>query len=107
MAKKTATNDAGSARGGSGETTARATESRQRKEPEMADDSPRNADFIGRVVSDAKNPPETRMLTGWLGDAADEGYRRLYCDAELSAYVDIATDAILYTEPIRDSQPAG
>ncbi|HEX4963161.1 MAG TPA: hypothetical protein VF173_20185 [Thermoanaerobaculia bacterium] len=73
----------------------------------MADDTPRNADFIGRVVKDAKNPPETRMLTGWLGDAADEGYRRLYTDAELSAYVDIPDEAILHTEPLRDSQPAG
>ncbi len=72
-----------------------------------ADDTPRNADFIGRVVKDAKNPPETRLLTGWLGDAAEEGYRRLYTDAELSAYVDIPADAILHTEPIRDSQPAG
>jgi hypothetical protein len=71
------------------------------------DDTPRNADFVGRVVRDAKNPPETRMLTGWLGDAADEGYRRLYTDAELTAYVDIPADAILYTEPIRDVQPSG
>ncbi|HEX3556302.1 MAG TPA: hypothetical protein VIA62_24045 [Thermoanaerobaculia bacterium] len=73
----------------------------------MADDTARNADFIGRVVKDAKNPPETRLLTGWLGDAAEEGFRRLYSDAELSSYVDIPTDAILHTEPIRDSQPAG
>src|SRR5437763_7183687 len=80
---------------------------RQRKEPGMADDTPRNADFIGRVVSDPKNPPETRMLTGWFGDAADEGYRRLYTDAELSAYIDIPNDAILHSEPMRDAQPAG
>jgi hypothetical protein len=71
------------------------------------DDSPRNADFVGRVVSDAKNPPETRMLTGWLGDAADEGHRRLYTDADLSAYVDIPADAILHTEAIHDVQPSG
>ncbi len=74
----------------------------------MADKAtPRNADFVGRVVKDAKSPPETRMLTGWLGDAAEEGERRLYTNAELSCYIDIPTDAILYTEPIRDSQPAG
>lgn len=71
------------------------------------DDTPRNADFIGRVVRDPKNPPETRMLTGWLGDAAEEGYRRLYTDAELSAYIDVPSDAILHSEPIRDAQPAG
>ncbi len=73
----------------------------------MADDKQKNADFIGRVVSDAKNPPETRMLTGWFGDSGEEGYRRLYTDAELSSYVDIPDDAILYTEPLRDVQPAG
>jgi hypothetical protein len=75
----------------------------------MADDkkTPGNADFIKRVVGDPANPPETRVLSGWFGDAAEEGYRRLYSDAELSSYVDIPEDAILHTEPIRDSQPAG
>jgi hypothetical protein len=73
----------------------------------MADDKPQNADFIGRVVSDAKNPPETRMLTGWFGDSSEEGHRRLYSDAELHCYADIPDDAILYSEPVRDSQPSG
>jgi hypothetical protein len=73
----------------------------------MADETSKNADFIGRVVGDAKNPPETRMLTGWFGDSGEDGYRRLYTDAELSSYVDIPDDDILYTEPIRDAQPAG
>jgi len=70
-------------------------------------DTAKNADFIGKVVTDAKEPPETRMLTGWFGDSGEDGFRRLYTDAELSSYVDIPADAILYTEPIRDSQPAG
>ena len=73
----------------------------------MADDNQKNADFIGRVVSDAKNPPETRMLTGWFGDSGEEGFRRLYTDAELTSYIDIPDDAILYSEPLRDVQPAG
>lgn len=73
----------------------------------MADEKAKNADFIGSVVKDAKNPVETRMLSGWFGDAGEEGFRRLYCDAELTSYVDIPDDAILYTEPIKDSQPAG
>ncbi|HET9210180.1 MAG TPA: hypothetical protein VFR03_07270 [Thermoanaerobaculia bacterium] len=71
------------------------------------DDTPRNADFVARVVKDAKSPPETRLLTGWLGDAAEEGERRLYTNAELSCYIDIPTDAILHTEPISDAQPPG
>jgi hypothetical protein len=71
------------------------------------DETPRNADFIGRVVGDPGNPPETRMLNGWLGAAAEEGYRRLYYDAELTSYADIPADAILYSEEIRDVQPSG
>jgi len=73
----------------------------------MADDKQKNADFIGHVVGDPKNPQETRMLTGWFGESGEEGYRRLYTDAELKNYVDIPDDAILYTEPLRDVQPAG
>ena len=81
---------------------------RKQKEPNMAnDDKPKDAAFIGRVVDDPANPTPTRLLTGWLGDAGEAGYRRLYADAELSSYVDIPEDAILYTEAIRDAQPAG
>src|SRR6185503_9051665 len=73
----------------------------------MAKDDSRGAEFIGRVVSDPKEPPATRLLTGWLGDSGEEGYKRLYTDAELGAWVDVPADAVLYTESIRDSQPAG
>lgn len=74
----------------------------------MADkDTPRNADFVRHVIKDAKSPPDTLLLTGWLGDAAEEGHRRLYTNAELSCYIDVPTDAILHAEPIRDVQPAG
>lgn len=81
---------------------------RKRKESEMAkDEQYANADFVGRVVGDPKNPTPTRLLTGWFGDASESGYRRLYTDAQLSSYVDIPTDGILSSEPIRDSQPPG
>jgi len=65
------------------------------------------ADFVAKVVSDPKNPPQTRLLSGWLGDAGEEGYQRLYTTAELSAYVDIPSDAVLHTEARADVQPAG
>lgn len=68
---------------------------------------PEDAGFIGRVVDDPANPPQARLLTGWLGASAEEGYRRLYTDAELSTYVELPEDAILDTEPIRDMQPSG
>jgi hypothetical protein len=71
------------------------------------DDTPQNADFVQRIVGDADKPPETRVLTGWFGDSGKEGSRRLYTDAQLSNYVDIPSDAILHSEPIKDAQPAG
>src|ERR1051325_6091501 len=77
---------------------------RKQKEPEMASDE---KSFIGRVVGDPANPPDTRLLSGGLGGSGEKGYKRLYTDPELSSYVDIPDDAILHTEPIRDSQPAG
>ena len=73
----------------------------------MADDKQKNADFIGHVVGDPKNPQETRMLTGWFGESGEEGCRRLYTDAELSSYIDIPDDAILHSEPLKDVQPSG
>jgi hypothetical protein len=73
----------------------------------MADDKQKNADFIEHVVGDAKNPQETRMLTGWFGESGEEGHRRLYTDAELSNYIDIPDDAILHSEPLKDVQPSG
>ena len=64
-------------------------------------------DDLARVIGDPNNPTEARLLNGWFGDSGEEGYRRLYSDAELSNYVDIPTDAILHTEAIRYVQPSG
>jgi hypothetical protein len=105
--KKTTKETGRAARGKNTRAASPMSRGTSRKETAMADETSNNADFIGRVVGDAKNPPETRMLTGWFGDSGEDGYRRLYTDAELSSYVDIPDDAILYTEPIKDAQPAG
>lgn len=65
------------------------------------------ANFTGKIVSDATNPPEVRVLEGWLGTAAEDGYTRLYTNFELSAWVDIPTNDVLHTEEVPDSLPAG
>lgn len=66
------------------------------------------AEFIARLVKDPKQPPETLLLTGFLGDAADREYTRLYFDAELNDYVDIPTGAILHTQELpREESPLG
>src|SRR3954447_8170392 len=64
--------------------------------------SPAAADFIAKIVKDPKNPPETLMLTGYLGASSDDGHTRLYFDAALGSYVEIPNDAILHTEPAGD-----
>jgi hypothetical protein len=64
--------------------------------------SPAAADFIAKIVKDPKNPPETLMLTGFLGASSEDGHTRLYFDAGLGSYVEIPNDAILHTEPAGD-----
>ena len=46
------------------------------------------------------NPPNTLMLTGYLGKSAAENYIRLYFDEELSDYVDIPQEAVLHTRQL-------
>ena len=57
------------------------------------------ADFIAKIVKDPKDPPQTLMLTGFIGASSEEGHTRLYFDAHLSSYVEIPNDAILHVEP--------
>jgi hypothetical protein len=62
------------------------------------------ADFIARIVKDPANPPQTAMLTGYLGASSEKGHTRLYFDPSLSSYVEIPDDAILHSQ---DSGEAG
>ena len=69
---------------------------------------PRKANFISKLVTDPKNPPNTLLLKGYLGDSSDEGHTRLYFDAQLSNYVEIPNDAILHEEEVApQNSPAG
>ncbi|HET6260707.1 MAG TPA: hypothetical protein VFG99_00525, partial [Chloroflexia bacterium] len=58
------------------------------------------ADFIAKIVGDPTNPPDTILLTGFLGRSSEPDYTRLYFDAELSDYVEIPNDAILFVQPL-------
>src|SRR5215212_1141630 len=83
---------------------------RKRKKKEdsgMADKDPGYSPFIKAVAGDGTSPPDVRVLTGWLGASGEEGYVRLYLDSSLSTYVDVPGDAILYSEEIPNSHPAG
>jgi hypothetical protein len=60
------------------------------------------ADFVAKIVKDPKNPPDTLMLTGYLGASSESAHTRLYFDPTLNAYVEIPNDAILHTEPVAE-----
>jgi len=57
-------------------------------------------DFVAKVVKDPKQPPDTILLTGYIGKSSEEGHTRLYFDPELKNYVEIPNDAILHTQQI-------
>jgi hypothetical protein len=56
--------------------------------------------FVSKVVTDPKQPPDTLLLMGYVGESSEEGYTRLYFDAQLSVYVEIPNTAILHIQEI-------
>src|SRR4249920_1489103 len=57
----------------------------------------RTPSFVDDIVKDPKEPPQTLLLQGYPGAAADDGDTRLYLDPALSSYVDVPKDAVLHT----------
>jgi|SRR5882724_681972 hypothetical protein len=57
-------------------------------------------DFVSKVVKDPKQPPDTILLTGYLGKSSEPEHTRLHFDPELKNYVEIPNDAILHTQAI-------
>jgi hypothetical protein len=60
---------------------------------------PSKSDFVGKIVTDLKSPPNAVLLSGYLGDSSEDCHTRLYFDLELSSHVDIPNEAILHREP--------
>ena len=46
-------------------------------------------DFVSKVVKDPKQPPDTTLLTGYLGKSSEEGHTRIYFDPELKNYLEV------------------
>lgn len=82
---------------------------KKKEESAMADQPkiPRVSDFVRAVAGEGGEPPDVRVLTGWLGDTGDAATIRLYLDAELSTYGEMPREAIRYIEELPDSRPAG
>ena len=70
--------------------------------------APRMDDFVSKIVTDPKNPPNTLLLKGFIGASSEAGHIRLYLDNELSDYVEIPEAAILYSQEIaKEKSPIG
>lgn len=70
--------------------------------------TPRHDDFVSKIVTDPKNPPNTLLLKGYIGASSEEGHVRLYLDSELSEYVEIPEAAILHSQEIaKEKSPIG
>ncbi len=70
--------------------------------------APRMDDFVSKIVTDPKNPPNTLLLKGFIGASSETGHIRLYLDNELSDYVEIPEAAILYSQEIpKEKSPIG
>src|SRR4051794_12521678 len=65
---------------------------------------PRMDEFINRLVPDPANPPNTILLSGFLGASSEDGHTRLYFDAQLSSYVEIPNEGILHSQPMPAEQ---
>jgi hypothetical protein len=66
---------------------------------------PVGGDFVSRLVSDPAKPPQTTLLSGYVGASDEEGHTRIYFDPQLSDYVDVATEDVLHTEPAGGTGP--
>jgi hypothetical protein len=56
-------------------------------------------DFVARLVDDPTNPPAAVFFQAFPGAAVEDGQRRFYLDAGLSAYVDVADGDVLHEQP--------
>jgi hypothetical protein len=80
---------------------------RQRKSgDDMAADNIRYDDFIANVHADPAKPEAAIMLAGFVGHGA-EGKVRIYPDASLANWYDVAEDDVVHAMPVPDAKLGG
>ena len=62
--------------------------------------APKADDFVASIVRDPANPPDTLLVSGYVGASSEPDAVRLYFNPQLSDYVDIPNDAILHSQKI-------
>jgi len=72
----------------------------------MATDNIRYDDFIANVHDDPAKPEAAIMLAGFIGHGA-EGKVRIYPDASLANWYDVAEDDVVHAMPVPDAKLGG
>jgi hypothetical protein len=72
----------------------------------MATDNIRYDDFIANVHADPAKPEAAIMLAGFIGHGA-EGKVRIYPDASLANWYDVAEDDVVHAVPVPDAKLGG
>ena len=72
----------------------------------MTADTIRYDDFIANVHADPAKPEASIMLAGFIGHGA-EGKVRIYPDASLANWYDVAEDDVVHAMPVPDAKLGG
>jgi hypothetical protein len=72
----------------------------------MATENIRYDDFIANVHADPAKPEAAIMLAGFIGHGA-EGKVRIYPDASLANWYDVAEDDVVHAMPVPDAKLGG
>jgi hypothetical protein len=72
----------------------------------MATDNIRYDDFIANVHADPAKPEASIMLAGFVGHGA-EGQVRIYPDASLANWYDVAEGDVVHAMPVPDAKLGG
>jgi len=72
----------------------------------MTADNIRYDDFIANVHADPAKPEASIMLAGFIGHGA-EGKVRIYPDASLANWYDVAEDDVVHAMPVPDAKLGG
>src|SRR5829696_5820653 len=61
-------------------------------------------DLVESLIPDPGSPPAMVFFAGFQGRSTSEDQVRFYLDAELSSFVDVAREDVLYTRPMPPAQ---
>ncbi len=66
-----------------------------------------STEWVDQIAADPANVPPVRLLCGYPGKSPEKGCRRIYLHPDLSDWVDVPAQDVLYEEAVRDASPSG